>query len=166
MAAPFMSCCFAGAATKTCPSSISLRTSATRDTLVASPLMVAQHENDQNGMKRPQTFLTSFWPRTTKVRSILYRNTALSVAGSVGLVVADVQRFSRFTGLFSVIGSVTARYQLGISSGAYQVSSSFVVNSGGSSFDFLNPGGVAADFSLTAANSQIFAVGILAEPLR
>ena len=38
MGAPFMSCCFAGVAILTCPSSILLRTSATHDTLNASTL--------------------------------------------------------------------------------------------------------------------------------
>jgi len=99
-------------------------------------------------------------------RRSLISNVAASVPGSTGFGVHDVQQYSRFTGLISCIGSITVRYQLGISSGAYQVTSSFVANSGGSSFDVLNPGGRFADISVSAANSQVLAFGFIGEPLR
>jgi hypothetical protein len=101
-------------------------------------------------------------------RRSLIANVAASVPGSTGISfgVFDVTQYSRFTGLISCIGSVTVRYQLGINSGAYQVTSSFVANSGGSSFDVLNPGGRFADISISAANSQVLAFGFIGEPLR
>lgn len=87
--------------------------------------------------------------------------------GSIGLGTVNVQQYSRFTGIFSLVGSATFQYRLGISSGTWLVSSSFVVNSGGSVFDVLNVGGNVADFAFTAANSQAnVAVNVLGEPLR
>ncbi len=97
----------------------------------------------------------------------MFSNTALTVPGSTGLGAYDVKAYSRFTGLFSVVGSLTFLYRLGVNSGTYQVSSSFVVNSGGSAFDVLNVGGNVADFSFSAANSQSNVVAhVLGEPLR
>jgi hypothetical protein len=100
-------------------------------------------------------------------RRTLVSNTALSVTGSTGLGAFNVQPYSRLTGLFSVVGSLTFQYRLGINSGSWLVSSTFVVNSGGSVFDVLNIGGNVADFGFTAANSQAnIAVNLLGEPLR
>jgi hypothetical protein len=55
---------------------------------------------------------------------------------------------------------------MGVNSETYQVSSSFVVNSGPATFDVLNFGR-HADFSLTAANSQVVnGILIYGEPIR
>ena len=100
-------------------------------------------------------------------RRTLVSTTGMTIVGSTLLGTFNVQQYSRFTGLLSVVGSATLRYQLGVSSGTYQVSSSFVANSGGSAFDVLNLGGNVAEFSFSAANSQSnVAANILGEPLR
>jgi hypothetical protein len=61
--------------------------------------------------------------------------------------------FSRFVGMFSGISSATIRYQMGVHSGDYQVTSSFVVNSGPQVIDVLNYG-IYAKFDVTAAVSM------------
>ena len=79
----------------------------------------------------------------------------------------NVEKYSRFTGLATAVGSFTFRYRLGINSAAgWVVSSTFTVNSGGSAFDVLNPGGKIADFGITIANSQVFNLCVLGEPVR
>jgi hypothetical protein len=98
-------------------------------------------------------------------RRTLVADTALSVVDSIGLGAFEVGKYSRLCGLFSVIGSATIRYRFGIDAGAYQVSSSFTINSGAATFDVLNFGRFA-DFAVTAANSQVLAALIFAEPLR
>jgi hypothetical protein len=101
-------------------------------------------------------------------RRSLVKNAALSLTGSGGTVfgVFDTGHYARLAGLISVIGSATVRYQMGVNSGAYQVSSSFVVGSGGGSFDMLNFGHVA-ELSLSQASSQAGAVVLIyGEPIR
>ena len=99
-------------------------------------------------------------------RQSLVAQTNFSVPGSTGLGTFLVTQYSRFAGLFSVTGSVTFRYAMGINSGVFQVTSSFVVNSGPAVFDVLNFGRYC-DFSFSAANSQSMpAILIYAEPLR
>lgn len=102
-------------------------------------------------------------------RQALYSNVAASFTGSAGAAFGAFRcdEFSRFTGLLSVIGSATMRYQLGVNSGTYQVNSTFAVNSGGSVFDVLNPGGRVVNWGFTQAASQENAVvNIIGEPLR
>ena len=78
----------------------------------------------------------------------------------------NVNRFSRFTGLASTTGSMTVRYRSAIDSGQWLVSSTFVVNSGPTLIDVLNVGARTVNWDITAANSQIYTIGILAEPVR
>lgn len=100
-------------------------------------------------------------------RRVLFSSTALSIPGSTALVAANAQPYSRFTGIVSIIGSVTVQYRLGVNSGTYQVSSTFVANSGGSVFDVLNIGGNVVDWTFTAANSQAnVVINIVGEPIR
>jgi hypothetical protein len=98
-------------------------------------------------------------------RQTLVAETNLSVTGSTALGTFETNKFSRFAGLFSVIGSITVAYAMGVNSGSYQVSSSFTVNSGAACFDVLNYGRYC-DFAITGANSQVLAALIFAEPLR
>lgn len=86
-------------------------------------------------------------------RKSLVGETALSVPGSTGLGTFYVAGYSRFAGLFNIVGSITLQYQMGVNSGTYQVSSTFTVNSGGSNFDVLNFGHYA-QFTISVANSQ------------
>lgn len=99
-------------------------------------------------------------------RSQLFSFVGSSITGSFGIGVYNVSGFARLTGLTSAVGSFTFRYRLGISSGNYQVASSFAVNSGGSSFDVLNPGAGWVEFAITAANSQLFSLNVRGEPIR
>ena len=101
-------------------------------------------------------------------RQALVRNTALSMTGSAGssFGVFDAGKFSRLAGVLSIVGSATFRYQMGADSSAFQVSSTFVVNSGGSIFDVLNYGN-HVNLSLSAAASQTGAVVLIyGEPIR
>jgi hypothetical protein len=67
--------------------------------------------------------------------------------------------------MFSGISSATIQYRMGVHSGDYQVSSSFVVNSGPQLFDVLNYG-VYANFTVTAAVSMAPDFILIGEPLR
>lgn len=101
-------------------------------------------------------------------RVSLYQSTTLGFTGSGGttLGVFAVDRYARLAGLVSVIGSATLRYQMGVDSAAFQVSSSFVVNSGGSVFDVLNYGH-HVNLSFSQAASQANAVALIyGEPIR
>src|SRR5262245_59878356 len=99
-------------------------------------------------------------------RYALVRTTSLSAANSTGLGTAlNTARFSRFTGLFSIIGSATFVYRMGIATGVYQVTSSMVINSGGSVLDVINYGQFSEMF-FSAINSQIASVVVLGEPVR
>ena len=82
----------------------------------------------------------------------------------------EVQGYSRFTGLIRPDSAgatgLTFRWRMGINSGAFQVSSSITVGSGGAVFDQLNHGRFA-DFAFTAIDSTTtFGIVILGEPLR
>lgn len=77
----------------------------------------------------------------------------------------QVGGYSRFVGMFSSVGSFTLRWQMGVHSGDYQVSSSVVINSGGTVLDVLNHG-LYVNFSVTQANSQTPTFIVLGEPLR
>jgi hypothetical protein len=88
-----------------------------------------------------------------------------TVPGSTNLGTFECGGFSRFTGMFSTVGSMTLRWQMGVHSGDYQVTSSIVINSGGSTFDVLNFG-LYVNFTITAANSQAPSYIVLGEPLR
>ena len=60
-------------------------------------------------------------PVTTLVdghgRKTLFSGVAPTVPGSYGLGVYDTSKCSGFAGMFSVTGSVTLRWRLGVSSG-------------------------------------------------
>jgi hypothetical protein len=68
-------------------------------------------------------------------------------------------------GLFQSVGSMTLRWQMGVHSGDYQVTSSIVINSGNTVFDQLNYG-LYVNFTITAANSQTPKYLMIGEPLR
>jgi hypothetical protein len=91
--------------------------------------------------------------------------TPLSVPGSIGLGVYQTGGFSRFVGMFIAVGSATLQYRMGVHSGAYQVSSAVVINSGNSILDVLNYG-LYADFAFTASVSQAPRFVIIGEPVR
>jgi hypothetical protein len=67
--------------------------------------------------------------------------------------------------MWSGISSATIRYRMGVHSGDYMVSSSFVVNSGPQVVDVLNLG-IYMNWSVTAAQSQAPDFLIVGEPLR
>jgi hypothetical protein len=75
----------------------------------------------------------------------------------------QVGGFSRFTGMFSGISSVTIQYRMGTHSGDYMVSSTFVVNSGPQVIDVLNYG-LYANFSVFASQSQAPDFLMMGEP--
>jgi hypothetical protein len=92
--------------------------------------------------------------RTAYVSQNLY-----TVPGSWSLGAFLTGRAARFAGILSVTGSVTFNYRMAanstsVGSSTFCVTSSFVVNSGMSTFDVLNYGH-AAEFFFSAANSQI-----------
>lgn len=86
-------------------------------------------------------------------RKTLISRINASFVGSAGLGVVDASGFARLVGIFSNVGSLTLQYRMGVASGAYAVTSSVAVNSGGATLDVINYGGVI-DFALTAINSQ------------
>src|SRR5262245_694036 len=77
----------------------------------------------------------------------------------------QVGGFSRFTGMFQTVGSLTLQWRMGVHSGDYQVSSSVVINSGNTVFDALNLG-LYVNFSITQGTSQAPRFLIIAEPIR
>lgn len=90
---------------------------------------------------------------------------ATTIPGSTGLGVYNTGGYARFVGLFSIVGSITLQYRMGVFSGNYQVTSSVVVNSGGSSIDVLNLGRFT-EFTFSAANSQTPTYYIMGETVR
>ena len=94
-------------------------------------------------------------------------NTVLTVASGAtpDLGVFNTDQFSRFTGMFSAVGSMTFRYRMGTASGTYIVSSTFAVNSGNSSFDVINYG-LFTDFDFTAVVSAEPRILVTGEPIR
>ena len=98
-------------------------------------------------------------------RTLLSLVTSGIGSGGGDLGTFNVDGFSRLTGLVSVTGSTTLRCQFGINSGTYQVSSTLVVNSGGSVFDMVNYGRVA-NFAFSLANSTVFTLNLFGEPVR
>ena len=86
-------------------------------------------------------------------RKTLFSGVAASVSGSTGLGTFDTTKYSRFTGLFSVVGSITLRWRLGIQSGTYVVTSSTIINSGSAVFETTNFGKYS-EWTFLAANSQ------------
>ena len=92
-------------------------------------------------------------------------SSGITTGGSADLGQFEVRQFSRFTGLFSTVGSLTFRTRTGVTSGSYQVSSNFAANSGASVYDALNFGQFAY-FDITTAQSTIYSVAIQGEPLR
>lgn len=99
-------------------------------------------------------------------RKELVRQSNLSAPGSMELGVFDTGLYARFAGFASIIGSATVRYRSAINSGIYLVSSSFVINSGPSTFDVLNYAHVT-EFWFSAISSQVVSgILIYGEPIR
>ena len=84
-------------------------------------------------------------------------------SGGAALGVFPAQRYSTFGGMVSGIGSLTLRAQFGINSGNYQVSSSFVANSGPMDFT-MNNRGLFAGFTITQAASENAVILIYGQP--
>ena len=102
-----------------------------------------------------------------QVHSVLV-NSAFNVSTTVvpfDMGTFQVEKFSRLAGLFSVVGSNTFRMQFGPSSGPYFVSSTTVVNSGGSVIDAINYGQFV-NFGFTLAVSNAANVYLYGEPVR
>ena len=85
------------------------------------------------------------------LKTVLVSQTSASSGSQLGTFA--VQRYSTLTGMLSVVGSLTMQCRFGVSSASFQVSSTFVANSGGSTFSLSNPG-LFASFNLLAASSQ------------
>jgi len=85
------------------------------------------------------------------LRQPLVQTTTAASGSALGTYA--VQRYSTLTGMLSVVGSLTMQCRFGVSSASFQVSSTFVANSGGSTFSLSNPG-LFASFNLLAASSQ------------
>jgi hypothetical protein len=64
--------------------------------------------------------------------------TNTTIPGSTDLGTYQAGGFSRLTGIFSTVGSMTLRYSMGCHGGNYQVTSSVAINSGGTVFDVIN----------------------------
>jgi hypothetical protein len=99
-----------------------------------------------------------------QARRSLVKETAISVIGSSGLSlgVHDVGLFSRLGGMVSIIGSGRLAYSMGIDSATMLVSSSFIVSSGPSTFDFLNYGhsvGISFSQLSSQANAKVLIMG-------
>jgi|SRR5690349_9362649 len=88
---------------------------------------------------------------TGNLRQILVSTT--NAASGTVLGTFNVQHFSNLAGMVQAVGSLTVQCRFGVASGSYQVSSSFVANSGGSTFSLTNFG-LFANLSVTAAASQ------------
>jgi len=98
-------------------------------------------------------------------RKILVAQTSLAMPGSGGasLGVFNVQRYSTIAGMVSGIGSLTLQARFGVASGNFQVSSSFVANSGPMDFT-MNNRGLFAGFTITQAASQSAVILIYGQP--
>lgn len=88
-----------------------------------------------------------------------------TIPGSTDLGTFQCGGFSRFVGMFSTVGSMTLRWQMGIHSGDYQVTSSILISSGNTIFDQLNFG-VYVNFAIISANSQTPDFLVMSEPMR
>ena len=88
-----------------------------------------------------------------------------TIPGSTDLGTYQVGGFSRFVGMLSTVGSMTLRWQMGVHSGDYIVSSSILVSSGLTLFDQLNVG-LYVNFTVIAANSQTPKFVLIGEPIR
>jgi hypothetical protein len=88
-----------------------------------------------------------------------------TIPGSINPGTFQCGGFSRFVGMFSGVGSMILRWQMGVHSGDYQVTSSIVINSGNTIFDQLNVG-LYVNFTVTAAASQQVRYLMIEEPLR
>ena len=88
-----------------------------------------------------------------------------TIPGSTDLGTYQVGGYSRFTGVFQSVGSMTLQWQMGTHSGDYQVTSSILISSGQTIFDQLNHA-IYVNFSIIAANSQTPDYLIIGEPIR
>ena len=91
--------------------------------------------------------------------------TNTTIPGSTDLGTYHCGGFNRFVGLFSTVGSMTLRWQMGVYSRNFQVTSSILINSGATIFDAVNFGRFV-NFTVTAANSQTPTFLLLGEPIR
>lgn len=102
-------------------------------------------------------------------RKVLVTQNSQSVVTTTGLAAdygtVDVARYSRFSGLYTTVGSIGVRFRSGVASGNLQVSSTFAANSGSGVIDMLNFGRYAA-FDITGAHSTAFSLLIFGEPRR
>ena len=93
-------------------------------------------------------------------------NSLYTQGGSVDFGAYEVRGYSRFAGVIQTnSGGLTFRYRMGATSGAYQVTSTFTVSSGGNVFDVLNYGQFA-DFSFTVGSTTNYWIGVYGEPIR
>jgi len=95
------------------------------------------------------------------LKQILVQQTTVSSGSQLGTY--DVQRYSSIGGMLNVVGSLTVQARFGVSSSSFQVTSSFVANSGGSVFSMVNPG-LYASFQVLAASSQQATVLVVGQP--
>ena len=100
-------------------------------------------------------------------RRITLVNSTFTAAsgGTVDFGTFPSDRSSRIVGTFSVVGSFTFRHQFGVTSGTYLVSSTTVVNSGGSVFDQIQYG-LFLNLGFTAVVSSAPVVYLAGEPMR
>ena len=94
-------------------------------------------------------------------------NTATAVAsgGTVDFGTFPSNMFARLGGMFSVVGSFSFRYQMGVASGTYLVSSTTVINSGALVFDQIQYGAFI-NLGFTAVVSSVPTVYLFGESIR
>ena len=92
-------------------------------------------------------------------RKTLFSAVNSTITASTGLGTYLTGGFTRFTGLFSTVGSLTLTYRMGVSSGTYQVSSALAIISGSTVVDVLAYGAVT-EFGWTAVQSTLWS-GVL-----
>ncbi len=89
-------------------------------------------------------------------RRPLVQQASVTITGSTNVGISacvDVGYFTNFSGLYSVVGSITFQIRSGVASGSFQVTSASTINSGTGIISAPNYGKFA-DFVITAANSQ------------
>jgi len=90
-------------------------------------------------------------------------NTTVVSGSDLGTV--QTGGFSRITGMFNIVGSMTLQFRSGVHSGNFQITSLTTLNSGSSVLDMLN-WGLYLNVQVTAANSQTPTFVVMGEPLR
>ena len=92
-------------------------------------------------------------------------NSAITTGGSADFGAFITSGYSRLTGLFSTVGSLTFRTRGAVSSGTWLSTSAQAVNSGASNLDVLNFVRVS-EFAITAAQSTAYSIVVFGEPTR